>query len=316
MKYHIMAYVTISLLFIYVTKLLFFLFITNKNNNTKMRNLPPSPPSLPIIGHLHLLTKPYHRSLALLSARYGPILHLRFGSRPVLLVSSASVAEECLVKNDLAFSSRPHFPSIKDVSYDYTVLPFTSHGPLWHKMRYIATTEVLSSLRLNSFSGIRERGVRATVGTLFREYRSTGREGYARVAMRSRLFDFTLKNMMTMIGGDRKGDNYRNDAAERAEKFQETVEEVFRAELKVGDCLPALEWTNFVTMKKSARLRKFWDEFMQEMIDGLRNDDGRREENKSSSSSMITLLLSRQKSDPESYTDQIIKSMVIVRKNS
>ncbi|KAJ8640709.1 hypothetical protein MRB53_017403 [Persea americana] len=69
---------------------------------------PPSPPSIPIIGHLYLLKKPLHRSLSALSHRYGPILSLLFGFRSVLVISSLALVEECFTKNDIVFSNRPH----------------------------------------------------------------------------------------------------------------------------------------------------------------------------------------------------------------
>ncbi|KAL6212412.1 hypothetical protein ACLB2K_017632 [Fragaria x ananassa] len=71
------------------------LFISNKQ---KYHNLPPSPPSLQIIGHLHLLKQPVHRTLQSLSETYGKVLLLRWGSRKVLLLTSPSAAEECFTK--------------------------------------------------------------------------------------------------------------------------------------------------------------------------------------------------------------------------
>ncbi|KAF2299849.1 hypothetical protein GH714_004668 [Hevea brasiliensis] len=73
------------------------------------KNLPPSPPSLPIIGHLHLLKQPIHQSLNNLPQKYGPITYLRLGLRPALVVSSPSAVEECLTKNDVVFANRPDF---------------------------------------------------------------------------------------------------------------------------------------------------------------------------------------------------------------
>ncbi|KAJ6919650.1 hypothetical protein NC651_013561 [Populus alba x Populus x berolinensis] len=67
----------------------------------KRRNLPPSPPAIPFIGHLHLLRQPIHRSLENLSKKYGPIISLRLGPRPVVVVSSPSAVEECFTKNDI-----------------------------------------------------------------------------------------------------------------------------------------------------------------------------------------------------------------------
>ena len=45
------------------------------------KNLPPSPLSLPITRHFHLLRQPIHRTLEALSPKYGPVFSLSFGSR-------------------------------------------------------------------------------------------------------------------------------------------------------------------------------------------------------------------------------------------
>ncbi|RVW67707.1 Isoflavone 2'-hydroxylase [Vitis vinifera] len=80
------------------------LYLSTRHWLQKLKNLPPSPfLTFPIIGHLYLLKKPLHRTLADLSARYGPIVFLRLGSRQTLLVSSPSAAEECLSKK-MSFS--------------------------------------------------------------------------------------------------------------------------------------------------------------------------------------------------------------------
>ncbi|CAL4967097.1 unnamed protein product [Urochloa decumbens] len=70
------------------------------NRRRKDVNAAPSPPSRPLLGHLHLLGKPLHRSLAALAAAHGsgssptPLLFLRLGSRRALLVSGHAAAEE------------------------------------------------------------------------------------------------------------------------------------------------------------------------------------------------------------------------------
>ncbi|KAH9330483.1 hypothetical protein KI387_002591, partial [Taxus chinensis] len=86
---------------------------------------PPGPRALPIIGHFHLLidkTKPIHQILSSLSAKHGPIMNLRFGSRPVLVISSSELAKQCLSTNDLAFASRPQLAQGQHLGYDYYFL--------------------------------------------------------------------------------------------------------------------------------------------------------------------------------------------------
>ncbi|CAA7015878.1 unnamed protein product [Microthlaspi erraticum] len=83
----------------------YYLFLVRK---TKVGcNLPPSPPSLPIIGHLHhILSLLIHKSLQKLSSKYGPILYLRVFNVPMVLVTSASIAYEIFRAQDLNVSVR------------------------------------------------------------------------------------------------------------------------------------------------------------------------------------------------------------------
>uniref|UniRef100_A0A0D3ELB4 Cytochrome P450 n=1 Tax=Oryza barthii TaxID=65489 RepID=A0A0D3ELB4_9ORYZ len=60
----------------------------------RRRRLPPSPRGLPLLGHLHLLGALPHRALRSLAAAHGPVLLLRLGRVPVVVVSSAAAAEE------------------------------------------------------------------------------------------------------------------------------------------------------------------------------------------------------------------------------
>ncbi|KAL3505096.1 hypothetical protein ACH5RR_034937 [Cinchona calisaya] len=77
------------------------------------KNQPPSPPTLPLIGHLHLLKEPLNQTLQSLSANYGDILLLRLGVRKALTVTSPSAVEECFTKNDIIFANRPRSISSK-----------------------------------------------------------------------------------------------------------------------------------------------------------------------------------------------------------
>uniref|UniRef100_A0A1J3CRX8 Uncharacterized protein n=1 Tax=Noccaea caerulescens TaxID=107243 RepID=A0A1J3CRX8_NOCCA len=69
-------------------------------------DFPPSPPSLPIIGHLHLLFSVLpHKAFQKISSKYGPLLYLRIFNVPIVLVSSASVAYEIFKTYDVNVST-------------------------------------------------------------------------------------------------------------------------------------------------------------------------------------------------------------------
>jgi isoflavone/4'-methoxyisoflavone 2'-hydroxylase len=154
--------IAISLL---LSSLLLKLFLYPKPKHAA--KLPPSPPSLPIIGHFHLLKNSLHRSLSQLSARHGPILYLRLGYRPAVIISSPQLAEECFTMNDVALANRPNFPSVKEVTNNHSTLIFSNYGPLWRNLRKTATIHVLSNYRLLSSTSSRNEEARYLARRLF-----------------------------------------------------------------------------------------------------------------------------------------------------
>jgi isoflavone 2'-hydroxylase len=86
----------------------------------KFKNLPPGPTSLPIIGNLHHLKRPLHRTYKGLTEKYGDVISLWFGSRLVVIVSSLSEFQQCFTKNDVVLANRPKFLSGKYIFYNYT----------------------------------------------------------------------------------------------------------------------------------------------------------------------------------------------------
>ncbi|KAL0719118.1 hypothetical protein Bca4012_068442 [Brassica carinata] len=93
-----------------------------KPNNSPGYDLPPSPPSLPIIGHLPLLFSSLtHKSLQKLSTKYGPLLHIRIFNVPVILASSASVAYEIFKSHDVNVSSRDLAVNVHEEDHHHQV---------------------------------------------------------------------------------------------------------------------------------------------------------------------------------------------------
>ncbi|PKA57450.1 Isoflavone 2'-hydroxylase [Apostasia shenzhenica] len=252
-------------LFLFLFHLIKKLLFDGETTSPEM-SLPPTPPSLPVLGHLHHLRKPLHQSLARLSAAHGPLLLLRFGTRRVLCVSSRDIADECFTTNDLAFAGRPVIPSVRRTSYNYTAIAIATYGPDWRDMRRIATIEALSGHRLCFFSDVRADEARALVRILFRD---TAGDGFSTVELRPRLFGLAMNVMMRMIIGKRY---YGCEAGEaEARRIQQVVQEVISAAgvSNVGDFLPAaIGWiARLGVRRRLARAHRYRDRLIQGLID-------------------------------------------------
>ncbi|KAJ4805843.1 Cytochrome P450 [Rhynchospora pubera] len=280
-----------------------------KLNNNKM--LPPSPPALPLIGHLHLVKKPRHESLTRISKQYGPATFLKFGSRPVLVISSYSLVEQCFTTNDIAFADRANLPAVKQISFDYKHIGAANYGPHWRNVRQIAVTEVLSPQRLHASVDNRAGEVTDMVRQLFKSWNaSAGSKGssyFERVELKTRLFELSLNVIMTMIAGKRFcGDNLED--CEETKRFREGVEEFFSmgGTSNTEDFLPILKLFGMAkATKKLNRLAELNKEMTLKLIDEHRREGSQKK------NTMIANLLERQMENPEKYNDYIIQILIV-----
>ncbi|KAL8537034.1 hypothetical protein ACS0TY_012284 [Phlomoides rotata] len=119
--------------------------------------LPPSPPKLPIIGHLHLLAGGLaHEALRRVSQKYGPIVSLRLGEVLTVVISSREASHEVLKAQDPACADRPESTAVKTMFYDYSDIAFSAYGDYWRQMRKICVMEMLSAKNVKSFGYIRQ----------------------------------------------------------------------------------------------------------------------------------------------------------------
>ena len=73
------------------------------------------------------------------------------------------------------------------------------------------------------------------------------------------------------------------------------------------DYFPILRWIGYKGLeKKAVLLQRKRDEFLQAMVDEI------REEEKTRGSNLIERLLSVQAADPDLYNDDVIKSILVV----
>ena len=294
----IFLYSSLSFLLVFIA---FKLFLQTR---TQRKHLPPSPPSLPVLGHLHLLKKPLHRTFLRLSQKYGHVFSLRFGSKFVVIISSPSAVEECFTKNDIVLANRPRLTVGRHLGYNYTILVSAPYGDHWRNLRRISTLEIFSTNRLNMFLGIR----RDEVKCLLRKLSKNSCQGFAKVELKSMFSELTFNIIMRMVAGKRYYGEDVKDVGE-AREFRELVSEVLKMSgaTNPGEFVALLRWIDYGGLEKKLKgFAKRTDVLMQGLIDEARNKGEEGEK------TMINHLLSLQKSQPEYYTDQIIKGLVLV----
>ncbi|CAH2076250.1 unnamed protein product [Thlaspi arvense] len=280
-----------------------FLFISTRFLLTRSKRklkLPPSPAiSLPFIGHLHLLKPPLHRTFLSLSKSIGnaPIFHLRLGNRLVYVISSRSMAEECFTENDVVLANRPKFIVSKFVGYNATHLLAASYGDHWRNLRRITAVEILSTQRLNSFLYIRKDEIRRLISRLSQD----SLHGFVEVEMKSLLTNLSSNNVIRMVAGKR----YYGEENDEAKLVRQLVSEAVTSAGagNPADYISVLRWfTNYE--KRIKDLGNRFDAFLQRIVDEKRAE-------KEKGQTMIDHLLSHQETQPDYYTDVIIKGLIL-----
>ncbi|MED6198570.1 hypothetical protein PIB30_067665 [Stylosanthes scabra] len=284
--------------------LIFFLFNLLLQSR-RFKNLPPGPPSLPIIGNLHHLKRPLHHTFKALSQKYGHVISLWFGSRLVVVVHSHSLFQECFTKNDIVLANRPRFLSGKYIFYNYTTLGSSAYGDHWRNLRRIVALDVLSTHRINSFSPIRTDETTRLIQKLAEESST----GFAEVELTSRFYDMTFNNIMRMISGKRYyGDDCDMADLEEAKQFRAMVSELLQLSgaNNKNDFMPILRVLDYENLEK--RLKKISSK-TDTFLKGLLEEHRLKKKKGANSMTMVDHLLSMQESQPEYYTDQIIKGL-------
>ncbi|CAL4944512.1 unnamed protein product [Urochloa decumbens] len=291
-------------------------FLSRRHGKSSKHQPPPGPLAVPVLGHLHLLEKPFHHSISRLAARYGPVLSLRLGSRDAVVVSSPEHARECLIEHDVTFASRPHFPTMSLMTYGGTTIGNCRYGPRLRHLRRVSAEHLLSPRRVSAMQPAVATEVRAMVRRVCRAAASAP-GGAARVELRRRLFELSLSALMETVARtktSRAAGDADTDMSPEAQEFKESMDVLMPllGAANTWDYVPMLRWFDVSGVKKKiaaavstrdALFRRLIDTERRRMLDG---DDGTGSEE---NTSMIAVLLSLQKSKPETYTENLIMSL-------
>lgn len=283
--------------------------VTGRGKGNGNQNLPPSPPAVPVLGHLHLVNKSFHRVLARLAARHGPVFSLRLGSRLAVIVSSPERARECLTEHDVAFANRPQFASQKPVFFGGAALSTSNYGPYFRNLRRVAAAQLLSAHRVSLMSGVISGEVRAMARRINRA--AAGGTGAARVQLKQRLFELSVSVLMETVARTRtsRAETDADVISPEAREWMQIVDEIlpFISSANVWDYLPLLWWLDvFGARRKLAAVVRKRDAFLQRLIDAERR---RLDGGGDSDNSMIAVLLTLQQSEPELYSDTTIMAL-------
>lgn len=206
-------------------------------------SLPPGPKGWPIVGSLYSLgprTIPACRRFTTLAEKFGPIMFLRMGSRPTLIVSNDKMAKELLRTHDQMFASRPKLATGKHFGYNYTSVVFAPSGSHFVRMKKIYTHELLSPTKVELLSAIRMEEIRVLLADLVKQSVA------APVNVTSMVFKANLNLMGRIIFSKRLfGDSEVVNAAPREiENFKFFVKSATRLVglFNIGDYIPALRW--------------------------------------------------------------------------
>ncbi|WJX64896.1 hypothetical protein P8452_49622 [Trifolium repens] len=262
-------------------------------------NLPPGPWTLPFIGNIHQIISnslPHH-CLKKLTEKYGPLMYLKLGEVPYIVVSSPEMAKEIMKTHDLSFCDRPNLLLSTIFSYNATDIIFSIYGEHWRQLRKICVIELLSVKRVQSFRSIREeevsdlvKSISASEGSVVNlthkifamTYGITARAAFGKKSKHQQAFKSALQEIVFLLGGNCIVDLYPS--------------------IKV---LQRLSWAK----TKMKKLHKEIDMILQDIID----DHKRVHNEESKDEDIVDALLKIQKENDHSQhhlTDESMKSII------
>ncbi|KAF7005526.1 hypothetical protein CFC21_020642 [Triticum aestivum] len=147
-------------LFTLLAILLLNLITGGKCRPAAKKQLPPGPWTLPIIGSLHHVASVLpHRTMMKLSRRHAPLMLLRLGEVPTVIVSTAEAATLVMKTNDLTFAGRPQSATLDIFGCGGKGIALAPNGDRWRQMLKVSIVELLSSRQVKRIEGIRAKEV-------------------------------------------------------------------------------------------------------------------------------------------------------------
>ncbi|KAH9320247.1 hypothetical protein KI387_022016 [Taxus chinensis] len=213
-----------------------------------------------------------HRALCDLAKQYGPIMFLKLGSVPTVVVSSSEMAKEFLKTHDLVFANRPASAATKYVAYDEKTMGFAPYGDYWRHMRKVCVMELLSAKRIESFRPIREEEVSEAVLSIWEK----SKQGTIAVNVSMSIASLIYSIIWRILAGTKFAENGDLGGKELNQMVHQVTSMI--GALNIGDSIPYLAWIDDLRNVKG-RMKKahnFFDAVAEKIIDEHIEKRGRR----------------------------------------
>jgi len=185
---------------------------------------------------------PACRKFTILAQTYGPIVFLRLGSRPTLIVSNYRIAKDFFDKDhDKNFDSRPRLASGKHIGYDYSSTVFSS-GKQFDMMKKIYKSELLSPTNVKKLAPLRMDEIKVLLGDILQHPDDRV------VNVTSMVFKANLNLMGRIIFSQRLFGEDRETIVDAPPRVIENFKTFVKSATKIvglfniGDYIPALRW--------------------------------------------------------------------------
>ncbi|CAI5477222.1 unnamed protein product [Closterium sp. Yama58-4] len=263
---------------------------------------PPGPWGLPFFGSLPNILRDGdpHRRITDLAEIYGPVMGMRLGRTPTVVLSSPAAARQVLRDADMACASRPAAITSALLTHGPRDLVFAPYGPPFVHRRKLATSHLFTAERIAAWRGVRadeaEGMVTAVVDEIAAAEKAAGKatgkaaaqaEGsaWAEVEIRPHLARVSLNNILRMSCGRRYQFSRPGKPDALADEVNSVIFKIagllgpFNYVDHVAECDWFDKWTGGVTGKcrvLAPKLQKFFRGVLDDHRRMRREEEGKR----------------------------------------
>ncbi|XP_015069144.1 cytochrome P450 71A4-like [Solanum pennellii] len=246
-------------LFVFIFLIIHHCFFTTSNTQNVL--LPPSPTKLPIIGNLHQLGSLPHRSLHKLSKKYGPVMLLHLGSKPVIIASSVEAARDIMKTHDLVWATRPKSSIVDRLFYGSKDVGFSPFGEYWRQVKSIVVLHLLNNKTVQSYRRVREEETANMIGKI-----RDGCDSSSSVINLGDHLGSLTNNIISRVALGRIHNERESGIAVKA-----LLEQLLAllGTFNIGEYIPWLKWLNKINGldNRVKKVAKDLDEFLDSVIE-------------------------------------------------